>query len=265
MHRHIVTLLVILSTATLIAPGSSGGQVPGTRSACTKPAPSPEQAFSGYLPLADGNTWTYTKTVSGTVLAWEGYRVAGKGVQFVVGPSRDVTPGRSEETYSIKGKAVKYGPGLWDVKVEPDLSKARDGRYGGLLTRPEKILWGRIPSGTDVIHIGEVLIRESVFEGEKRHEGTLLVEPLKEGVEVMVQDLKGVIFRTSPQLLDVTVAAGRFPCSLEMTMTVEGTQPGSKWTTHSYYAFGVGLVREVQRDARNNEIYSLELRRYRVR
>jgi LysM repeat protein len=230
----------------------------GRQTICPHPETEPEQLHSTYLPLAQGNTWTYNKTVTGTVFAWEAYTAESTGqTQMLVGPPESVTTGKFEETYQIVGPAST--PGLWEVAV-PGTS-ARDGRYGGLLNHPDTILWGRVPSSKDVIEINEVMFWESVFQGHVEQSIVLLVEAHLADVEIMMIPPPGYVTYTTRVNPDpIQTPAGSFTCTLEVTMKVDG-EP-YQWRTISYFVPGVGLVKEYQLNEKNEQTYLMELTGY---
>ena len=228
------------------------------------PTPAREPTQSKYLPLSSGNKWVYRKTVLRKVFAWQAYGKVGQStVTFARGTPPNILPGESEETFTVTDKVEENGLELWKIAVSSPT--ARDGRYGSWLTTPDTILWGRVPSSEHVIEIDEILVSQSVFEGERRHRGILLVETLVKGTEATLQSLKPVKFVASAKSVDAEVPAGRFKGCLEITMKVEGTGDQEGWTTYSYYAAAVGLVRELQKDDRNNTTYILELIRYELK
>ncbi len=281
MFHHLRTVaLAFFTVAIVIAVLSSCGPRAPTREAdssslsapeadssplCERPPADASQPQSTYLPLAIGNEWVYTRTVSQGVFSWEAYRESGKDeITLAAAPSPDIPVGESEETYLITNMVEEDGYQHWEVKVSD--SKARDGRYGSLLTKPDKVLWGRVDSSEHLIEIDELLIKlKGHFSNEKRHSRILVIEPLQEGVEARLSGvgLEAVLYTVPPQLVDVEVPAGKFPCSLEMNMLVEADQ--RSWETRSYYASHVGLVKELQRDEMGNLTYTMELAKYELK
>ena len=229
---------------------------------------------SKYFPLAKGNQWEYKRTLfeGRKVFSWEAYTLVVKGYNSsekegettFTTISRGSLPQQSEETYSVKDQAYdENGIPMWEIEISSPT--ARDGRYEGLTLAPDTILWGRVPSGEGVIEIGEILISEHFFAGKRKHKGTLLVEPLAEEVEARMQPMGlPVEFITSAKLISVTVPAGRFHKCLQMItkVKVKGDDKIKSWTTYSYYAPKVGLVKEVQKNNEDKETYTLELIRY---
>jgi hypothetical protein len=230
----------------------------------TPVSPPAEVASSQYLPLGVGNAWVYKKTVLRPVFAWEAYQKTDDiKVMLVLGISPSLTTGEYEETIRVKNKVEDNGLELWEIEVSAQT--VRDGRYGGLFIPPHQILWGRVPSSEHVIEIGEILINQSFFEGERRHTRTLLAEPPAEHVQILLQPSGlPVTYITSPNRVDVEVTAGRFCCALEMIMEIEDTEQGRTWSTYSYYVPEVGLVKEFQKDDAGHMTYLFELIEYEV-
>jgi hypothetical protein len=229
------------------------------------PPPTRAEASAGIaattLPLAEGNKWVYKKTVSRKVFAWEAYGKLGEdSVTFARGTPPDIPLGESEETFTVVGKVDEDGLEFWEIAVSSPT--ARDGRYGSWLTTPDRILWGGTYSDEQVVEIQEIMISESVFEGEKRHHGLLLLEPLVEGKQAEVQFMNAISFTASFESANIQVPAGNFETCLEMITQVKGSDDQEGWTTISYYAPGVGLVAEVQLDDQDQPTYTLELLRY---
>lgn len=219
-----------------------------------------EQPYSNYLPLNTGNYWTYHRTVLQDVYTWEAYQTLNEGtVTFVVMTVPGIQPGDSEETYRVLAPDDEIG--LWKMEISDPLS--RDGRYGGGYTKPDQILWGRVPSSEEIIEIDEILIKESYFEGTKKYETVLLAQSLIEGAEVtlMLSNSK-VTYAVSSTWTEITVPAGTFPCTLEVVTQVVSDY--ASWEIFSYFAPGVGLVKEMQIDGSGQAAYTMELVEYHV-
>lgn len=255
-----IGMLIIVLVAAACSPNQPTNHVQ-TGQTCPHPTIKLEQLESTYLPLATGNTWTYDKTVTSQVFAWEAYTAENTGqTQMIVGPPENVTTGKFEETYQIIGETDK--PGLWEVAV-PDTA-ARDGRYGGLVNRPDTILWGRVPSNKEVIQINEVMFWESAFQGHVEQSIIFLVETHLPDMEVTMTPPPGhVTYITRVQPIPITTPAGSFPCTLEVIMQVDG-EP-YQWTTTSYFAPGVGLVKEYQLNEKGRQTYIMELTHYELK
>lgn len=232
----------------------------GSDNSCFQSVSDIEQPYSDYLPLATGNFWTYHRTVLQDVHTWEAYQILSEGtVRTAVMTVPGITSGDSEETYRVIGPADQLG--LWEIEVSAPLS--RDGRYGGGYTKPDRIMWGRMPSSEDIIEIDEILTQESYFEGTKKYRGVLLAQSLIEGAEATLM-LSGsdTTYTASSTWTEITVPAGTFSCTLEMVTQVESDF--ASWKTYSYYAPGVGLVKEMQVDDSGRSAYTLELVQYQV-
>lgn len=229
-------------------------------SSCRKPATKASQATSNFLPLVAGNTWTYAKTVSDEVFSWEAYSPKNSTeVTLAIGAPPDLQVGKSAETYRIT--RIVQESGFEFAEVEVSSATARDGRYGAWYTKPDRILWGRVPSSEHLIEMDEVMIANAtVFQDERRFQQILLAEPFESGVEATLQQLSAVKQVVSADLVDVTVPAGHFPCTLVVTTAVENQE--TKWLTYSFYALGVGLVKEVQQNSSGETTYDLELTQY---
>ena len=246
-------------SATASAAHSSSAPVPTRRSSPGSVATSSQSQF---LPLAAGNVWTYRKSVSAKVHAWEAYgAVDGDSVQLAWGAPPDIRPGRTTETFKVIGRREVDGLGFWAISVSDP--SARDGRYGAWLTVPDTILWGRVPSSEHIVEIDELMISESVFEGERRHRAPLLAQPLNEDVQVSLRP-SGLPVEVSAaiQPRSVDVPAGHFDECLEVVTRIEGSDDQPGWTTYSCYVAGIGLVMEVQVDASGDPTYTMELVAY---
>jgi hypothetical protein len=270
MFKHLKQLISVLFVWALLVLTISACEGPSispyaTLSSCVKPVMDSSQLASNFLPLAIGNKWVYQKTISQDVFAWEAYQVKGeKIVTFAVGTPPNMPSGTSQETYLIIDTINENGLQYWELQVSD--SKARDGRYGSWYTKPDRILWGRVPSSEHLVEIDEVMTtRTGFFTDEKRHEGVLLLEPLQSGVKATIQQvgLDEVQVTALPELANVETPAGKFPCSFEMITEVKTDQ--YQWTTYSYYAPGVGLVKEVQKDDKGNVTYVMELTGYELK
>jgi hypothetical protein len=216
---------------------------------------------SPYLPMAKGNKWTYRKTVhKGTkVFCWEAWEFKGK-LKYVHLPLDKLKPGVTMEEYKVTDEQEEDGKKRWTIDVG-DAEQARDGRYGGIIRTPEKIMWGRFVSSEHLIEFGEILVAENVFEGTLRQERTLLLQPLLPNLEAHSHLLTPVVYKCSAKRKTVTVPAGEFSGCLEVTMIVSG-KGGNEWSTISYYAPSVGLVKEYQRDPDDKTTYTMELTDY---
>lgn len=246
-------------TRSTARPTGAPSEVPEQISrGCFQAVSNSEQPYSNYLPLNTGNYWTYRRTVLQEVHTWEAYRTLNEGtVTFVVMAVPGIRPGDSEETYRVLAPGDEIG--LWKMEVSDTLS--RDGRYGGGYTKPDQILWGRVPSSEDIIEINEILIKESYFEGTKKYETVLLAQSLIEGADVMLSNSK-VTYAASSTWAEITVPAGTFPCTLEMVTQV--VSDFASWKIYSYFAPGVGLVKEMQIDDSGQAAYTMELVEYHV-
>jgi len=218
---------------------------------------------SRYLPLVVGNKWTYAKTVSGKtpVVAWEAFKI-GEKTQFVFGPVKAIAAGTYEETYSVAAITEEDGRQRWLIDLP--IATARDGRYSGLVARTDKVYWGRVVSSEHLIEIGEIQVWEH-FAGPYKHQRTLLIDPFLEGVEATLQSLTTVQTKNSAKRASVTVPAGSFSGCLMVTGTLtvpnSGNEDGQIWNTLSWYAPGVGLVKE-QQEHDGIASYTLELIKY---
>ena len=112
------------------------------------------------------NSWT----------VWETENEEDEGTARAIILDIPFEPGESEETYTVTDEISEDGIKRWVIEVDAD--DARDGRYDVPNMTTNVIQWGRLVSGGDVIEIGEILISESFFEGTRRSENTLLIEPL---------------------------------------------------------------------------------------
>jgi hypothetical protein len=246
----------------------SAADISTSSSLCGKPVANADQLQSNYLPLAVGNQWQYKRTILRDIYAWEGYaeeKEDGKSeLQFLVGQPSGFAPGESTETYIITGTVEKGGLQFWEVQVSSP--QARDGRYGGVYTQPDRILWGRVASSAEIIEIDEILTQEAgYFIGAKREERILVVEPLiQDNVQATLSHtrLPEIQYTALPDLTQVDVPAGKFSCSVEVVTKVDTDQ--FKWETHSFYAPHIGLVKEVQYDDAGKVTYTLELVQYKL-
>lgn len=224
---------------------------------------SDEAQQSKYLPLSVGNNWTYRKKVP------EGAKVFfikpyphGENEAILKGPS-EILSGESQETFVVKDHRTEDGIERWEITITP--KTARDGRYGtGPFKNADTVLWGRVISSGSVIEIGEIFIyNSSILEPkERRHTLPLFVEPLLENADVTIFGNAPGEYGSSHKRVTVEVPAGRFEGCLEMVQKVKGTDEYKMWTIHSYFASGVGLVKEIQKDEKGNTTYTLELLKY---
>lgn len=229
-----------------------------------------EPQQSKYFPLDVGNRWVYRKTVSKNVevFAWECPEIEKGKTTFVFGPVKEIIPGTTEETYIVKDEMDEDGRKRWLIDVGSE--KARDGRYGCLYSRVDKIFWGRLISGKDVIEIGEMMVWEH-FAGPFKQERTLLIEPLLKDAEVRIKRIDSIETVCSSKKANVSVPAGKFNDCLEIISRVEAPDIRSKtpkkgvWKTYSYYAPGIGLVKEEQKNDSGESTYILELTQHTIK
>ena len=128
---------------------------------------------SRYLPLYQGNSWTYKKTVPDgqRVFFWEAYGTIqpnGEGnFSWAHGVSPTIVPGESTETYLVVGQ-IQMIPGdtYWEISVSN--ATARDGRYGSY-TKPEMVLWRSTLVSDFLVVLEEVLCR-LYFSGRAKAE-----------------------------------------------------------------------------------------------
>ena len=234
---------------------------------------------SEYLPLSKGNSWTYKRTVFSDKGVFT-IRPASGGPGIAMGNS-NVGLGTTLETYEVKDWDSKQK--AWQITVNN--MSGRDGRYGGLILSDEvdKIFWGIDPSQKDaLIVIEKLLLPPSVFRGERRTKFPILIDPMAEGTMLEFQYGEFMRVKSISGLgRDISVTAGKFSSLLLVIFEMKpqgitGKKPANVkktgetkkfnwedgWTTASFYAPGVGLVREVQKDSKGNETYLLELIKY---
>jgi len=245
-----------------------------------------------YMPLAVGNTWSYTRTVApkkrvfcyaDEVLPLPDGK---KSISFTVNAVRDL-PDTSVESYSVTGKAgpTAWGEDFWNVSV--DGNNPRDGRFVSFAKGRHTTL------NTKVIKWG--------------YSGKCLVEAM-DGISTHTQDDRAVAFgrimgllepdnhiyqergdgepkqwlvNAMPNKATISVPAGTFDECLECVtiVAINGakefaflthTDPADrnsfgKFTEKAYFAPHVGLVEEIQTDVNGDEVYRLELKSYSVK
>jgi hypothetical protein len=268
---------LFLSTSLASVASPRAAQSTGAPHTTPDAANAPSSIF---FPLAAGDTWTYRRVVAEgqKVLFWDAY--PSNGSTFTEwGPHPDIAPGVTEETYQVTGRVdsptwdLLFPDGaptthtvipFWYVSVTPDT--ARDGRYKGLMTHPDQILWGRAASSPYLIQIDELLVHNcsacAPIDETKVFTRIPFVEVLVPGNSVKITRYVAVTLEVPIQRFQITVPAGTFDDCVRATETV--TTDDVSWTLDSYYAPGVGLVSETQVDASGVTRYVLELSTYNV-
>jgi hypothetical protein len=223
--------------------------------------------YSHYLPLAEGNTWTYKKAIpeNREVFCWSVYQPG----KYMFGPIK-LNTGISEETYTVKESNVENGRKFWEIQVSGP--EARDGRYGAMKGGIDKIIWRRVISSGYIIQIDEIIVRDSFFLGKWGQESPIVIEPIRKEINVgllMSGWWDGKDFHPLPKEIgtkalieegNITVPAGTWKEFLKVCTEVKSKE--SQWVTCSYYARDIGLVKEIQKDRDGDLTYSLELVRY---
>ena len=287
----IAAILVLMNRETSSTAGSGGGK-----------AGSPV-ASGNYLPLAKGNTWEYERTVSDSkrVCSWQHELHIMPGGMTMVYSTRgfglmvEDPPKRSTERYSVTGQEKAGDDSFWVIDVKGECP--RDGRYYRHGTPAEKVLWGRLsakgPRGSSMtffqerVHYGMDYDSFSGPRYSREHHATMLIIPDLPGssLSMNVEPAEVACLGTTES---VKVPAGTFNNCLVMLTTLppEGIGdlrdrmpklpagmevPPPKendftrgWTTKTYFARGVGMVKEVQVSWDGRETYRLELKKYNI-
>src|SRR5205823_6384661 len=126
------------------------------------------------------------------------------------GPDPDITSGTGQETYQVAGPVDRQTwmtlfphsdpntlPAVipfWVINVTP--TSARDGRYKGLLTHPDQVLWGRAGSSPNLIQIDELLVHTCPncrpLDETKIFTRVPFVEPLNPDYSVKITMYSGI-------------------------------------------------------------------------
>jgi hypothetical protein len=262
---------------------SASDTVPLTRPKLDRayPATDPLSAGRGtYLPLAEGNRWTYRKTIlpGGQPRLWSMFPAPKEKGDLVISVGGNhFESGVTEETYLV-GK--RSSDGRWDVTVTSDM--ARDGRYAGnfMGSSVQRISWGPMIKRPrpDLIVIDEVIVMSRwppYGDGPLERVDYLLIEtntsrPSGKHATLWTGWSRVEAEHTSEE---IRVPAGQWRHCIRM-ITNFGKEPikntkahredATRWSTVSYYARDVGLIKEQQVDHDGRATYTMELTNYSV-
>ena len=273
------TIVGLIAIAAIVAVVIFAGCVEEDTTVST---PTPKE--QNYLPLAKGNTWTYERTVEDPekVYIWRhlvclqtGHTYTARGLGF---KKNDDIPKKGIEKYTVENRGKIDGKEFWEINIST--LYARDGRYQFVGHPAERILWGRISTGeTDLRSWVEERINygfaplspcmSGLSYSKTVHQAWFLLEP-REDLEVSTEYGLTTITATANRI-DILTPAGKFPKCLEVITEVasedetkKSSDIGMGWTTYSYYAPNVGLVKEVQKDYKGDTTYTLELIDYKL-
>jgi len=246
------------------------------------------ESLRRYLPLAVGNKWTYQRTVyqSDEVFHY-GKQIIEKpnwnspprgAVYFTVGRTIEKMPYSSRETYTISNFTLADKFAFWEVEIEGIIP--RDGRYSSLYTKKEpNVKWLYVNEGIWEIMDGEYSDAETKNQTwlAVLKPGIIISDSVKQG-ETPFWAIGAVL---TPE--KITTPAGKFlNCLKNCTMIrgqnlkevlLENKPPEylewedgfGSFTTISYYAKDVGLIKEVQYNSKGEVTYKLELIDYNVK
>lgn len=289
-------LLVALVLSLVVSTAGCGDGAPSAA------APRQKLAQTALVPLAVGNTWTYSKTVpqgkhgffQRTLLA-ERSEVKGQFGTFI-------TTGRTHvretdtaavtclETYKVVSPGDKEG--VWQVAVtatppacQGDNSEnLRDGRYGAA----QKIVW-RTEAGVSPQTVG-LLTETILFDRDSLPPGwqDIVVEPIQDSHDLALlwkilekdekkavsHDLGHAYARNTSTFSSnfsspIKTQVGSFDNCLEVHEEVniqkgkDTSDPFSTgWITYRFFCHGVGLVKELQKDRAGDVLYVMDLIKY---
>jgi len=247
---------------------------------------------SNLFPLAVGNSWNYSKTVSANMDVWhwraipieEGgtFLTFGRRLPDSYYSSIELPDPRTRvcaETYSISKQveAPCLGCPAWEIDFTGD---CQPGRYNDA----QEIVWYYETKSDD--HLQDMgpytyAVERITYNRDALPPGweDIVVDPPVQERRFLViwQTLtvsgSGIEVKESPSLgtdevvemtyrdsaVSVTTTVGSFDECVEV---IEDVKSEAGWTTYSYFCPGVGLVKEIQKD-RNGEVTScMELTRY---
>lgn len=242
--------------------------------ACGSTSPPPPTPIN-FLPLAVGNTWTYSRSVNPDKHVWYLQDVQRKegGSSVLIARDINCVPGIHVETYRVIGQEKVFGEvDAWRVELESGQCR---GRYEDV----ERILWfidiertkAADSSANELITYSEPWEPGLVDPPVQRRELVLLwkkldsQEPIK--TFLLINNIPIVQWTHKNIPLSITTPAGSFSECVEIIEDVipfwdskKGTDPFDVgWETYSYFCYNVGLVKEVQKDRNGEVTYILEL------
>ncbi|MGC9320080.1 MAG: hypothetical protein ACP5KN_18760 [Armatimonadota bacterium] len=205
-------LLAVSLAALVVAAGCGGGggdgQTPGSTS---------------YLPMAVGNTWDYTMTLAPDLIPAQ----AGENLQFAY-----------HET--VTGTADLQGEAYYVIRTVREAG-------GGY----EESTWQQYRRVSDDALYARVAVRSDEGIVQRWYDLPLLMLPPRTGEVWQDPQFEDVTFTTVSVNETIQVPAGTFRC-VQVDREFDDTPPGEDSPIHvltrSYYARGVGLVRDEIRE-----------------
>ncbi len=245
------------------------------------------ETLKRYLPLAVGNKWTYQRTVYKSdevfhyrkqIIEKPGWNSPPRGaVYFTLGRTIEKMPQSSLETYSISNSTLTDKFASWDVEIEGTIP--RDGRYSSLYIKEEpNVKWLYVDGGVWELMQGEYLGAETISQTwlAVLEPGIIISDSAKEG-EIPFWAIGAVLIPEK-----ITTPAGKFSSCLKNCTMIRGQnlkevllkdmppeyseqEDGfGNFTTISFYAEDVGLIKEVQYNSKGELVYELALIEYKV-
>jgi len=240
------------------------------------------QAAESYMPLETGNVWYYEKVTYNKTAAEEMPAFLGETI--------------NNERYEVGAPKIMDGRTFWDITVMGKC--ARDGRYRNTKKSICKsVMWAK---GTMAIKgrpgVPAEIVEEIIDRGTDVNDTS---SPClkKHGMVIfmasnpIIPELAATMSLNGPELpasvgikrinATVTVPAGTFkhciavetempPLDSNMAHDNESSKDtdwpdyNKGWKTVSWFAPGVGMVKEIQYECEGKEIYIMELQSYRI-
>jgi len=228
-----------------------------------------------YLPLCTGNSWTYIHVEEpGRIIRNWAEVVLKGGLIYSVRGRKPSSGSTKTEVYTVGDSITLDQIRFWNIEIKNSASDARDGRYHHIPEPPRLLLWGKrlLDDGSLLSIVEERIVRYSTMTSipsEAEHRAELLIAPERQGIRVIAG--RGIAEMIClPNRITINTPAGEFTNCITMVTRVEPEEGSSDddvesgWESYSYYAPGVGLVKEVQKDLDDNVNYTLELKSYNI-